>query len=734
MLSTRFLSRVSGFRAKNVPNVSSLNSLNGANSPFNGFGAMCSVTIRFFSVSSGQENKLFDKILIANRGEIACRVIKTCKNLGIKTVAIYSEPDAQSLHVRMADEAVCVGPAASSESYLNMDAILDAIKQTGAQAVHPGYGFLSENSVFQGKLEKVGVKFIGPRQHAIESMGDKIASKKIAKAANVNIIPGYIGEISEDELLGVAQQVGYPVMIKASAGGGGKGMRVAWNDEEAVEGFRLSKAEAISSFGDDTIFLEKFIEDPRHIEIQVLCDAHGNGLWVNERECSIQRRNQKVIEEAPSIFLDDATRKTMGEQAVALAKAVDYESAGTVEFIIDKNRQFYFLEMNTRLQVEHPVTEYITGIDLVEQMIRVAAGSPLAIKQEDIGIKGWSVESRVYAEDALKGFLPSIGHLNRYQEPDQSQGDVRVDTGVREGAEISIHYDPLICKLITHGANRDEAIAKMKTALDTYVIRGVTSNINFLRAIMDNPRFLSGDINTKFIEDEYPDGFEGIELDQKETDALICAGIAATASKLRLQSSIAVSESFDEDSFEKATLERMVVRLADKDYTVAVQNHFVDADESFLELTINDGDTTREASARSNYTKGCTIYTTEVAEEKFITQIVEDVESTPYTTLSYKGTNFKLRVLSERNAELYEHMPLPVEVDTSKMVLTPMPGKIVSVNVEVGDKVFPGMEVCVIEAMKMQNAIRAVGDSVVKAIHISTGQTVETDAVLIEFE
>jgi len=441
-----------------------------------------------------------------------------------------------------------------------------------------------------------------------------------------------------------------------------------------------------------------------------------------------------VIEEAPSVFLDDATRKEMGEQAVTLAKAVDYESAGTVEFIVDKNRNFYFLEMNTRLQVEHPVTEYITGIDLVEQMIKIAAGQPLAMKQSDIGINGWSVESRVYAEDALRGFLPSIGHLHRYQEPDQSNGDVRVDTGVREGSEISIYYDPLICKLITYGPTREAAIQKMKESLDTYVIRGVTSNINFLRALMDHPRFLEGDMTTKFIEEEYPNGFEGIKLTDMDVDALVCAGVANTAVKLRVQSSIATSESFDEETFERDTLNAMVVSLAGQEYKVSVGEYFVTEEDVSMELTITNGAVSRTVKATSNYTMGCTIFTTEIDEHQYITQIVQDVESSPLTTLSFKGTNFDVTVLSARNAALYEHMPLPVEVDTSKMVVSPMPGAIYSVNVNVGDKVFPGMEVCVIEAMKMQNAIRASGDAVVKAVNIEKGQTVASDEVLIEFE
>lgn len=468
-------------------------------SSINASARVSRAAVRGFATSfDSSKFKMFDKILIANRGEIACRIIRTCKKLGIKTVAIYSEPDKYSVHVEMADEAVCVGPAASSQSYLNIDKIIEVVKQTGAQAVHPGYGFLSENRRFQEALAAAGVKFIGPGTEAIQAMGDKISSKKIAKEAGVNIIPGFLGAIDNDpDLIRIANEIGYPVMIKASAGGGGKGMRIAWNDEEAVSGYRLSKQEAMASFGDDTMFVEKFIEEPRHIEIQLLADAHGNAVYLNERDCSIQRRNQKVIEEAPSTFLDAATRAQMGNQAVALAKAVGYESAGTCEFLVDKHRNFYFLEMNTRLQVEHPVTECITGLDLVEHMIRVATGEPLSFGQADVKLEGWAFESRVYAEDPLRGFLPSIGRLVRYVEP--SGENIRVDSGVREASEISIHYDPMISKLVTYGATRNEALQKMREALDSYVIRGLTHNINFLRSLCDHPRFISGNINTNFI-------------------------------------------------------------------------------------------------------------------------------------------------------------------------------------------------------------------------------------------
>eukprot|EP01111_Echinosteliopsis_oligospora_P004427 TRINITY_DN1713_c0_g1_i5.p1 TRINITY_DN1713_c0_g1~~TRINITY_DN1713_c0_g1_i5.p1 ORF type:complete len:638 (+),score=212.35 TRINITY_DN1713_c0_g1_i5:117-2030(+) len=469
-------------------------------------------------------DKLFDKILIANRGEIACRVIRTAQRLGIKTVAVHSDVDKHALHVRAADEAVCIGPAPTSQSYLNIDAILDACKKTGAQAVHPGYGFLSENSKFVAALEKEGIAFIGPGSHAMHAMGDKIESKKIAKQAKVNVIPGFLGEVDEmDEVLKIAREIGYPVMVKASAGGGGKGMRIAWNDEDVKIGFRLSKQEAKSSFGDDRMLIEKYIDNGRHIEIQVLADGQGTALYFPERECSIQRRNQKVVEEAPSPFLDDATRKAMGEQAISLCNAVGYKSAGTVEFLVDSNKNFYFLEMNTRLQVEHPITEYITGVDLVEGMIRIAAGQKLKVQQKDIKINGWAMESRVYAEDPYRNFLPSIGKLTKYKIP-EGEG-VRVDGGVYEGGDISIYYDPLICKLVTHGNTRKQSIDRMKTALDSYIIRGVNHNVPFLRAVMENKRFLSGKINTKFIPEEFPQGFKGFEFsDQQKADAAALAG------------------------------------------------------------------------------------------------------------------------------------------------------------------------------------------------------------------
>ncbi|MCH1387223.1 MAG: acetyl/propionyl/methylcrotonyl-CoA carboxylase subunit alpha, partial [Rhodobacteraceae bacterium] len=473
---------------------------------------------------------MFDKILIANRGEIACRVIKTARKMGIKTVAIYSDADRNALHVEMADEAVHIGPPPANQSYIVIDKVMDAIKATGAQAVHPGYGFLSENPKFAEALAAANVAFIGPPVGAIESMGDKITSKKIAQEAGVSTVPGYMGLIEDaDEAVKISQQVGYPVMIKASAGGGGKGMRIAWNDEEAREGFQSSKNEAANSFGDDRIFIEKFVTQPRHIEIQVLADAHGNCIYLNERECSIQRRNQKVVEEAPSPFLDEATRKAMGEQSCALAKAVGYASAGTVEFIVDGDRNFYFLEMNTRLQVEHPVTELITGVDLVEQMIRVANGEPLSITQDDVKINGWAIENRLYAEDPYRNFLPSIGRLTRYRPPAEEATEtavVRNDTGVFEGGEISMYYDPMIAKLCTWAPTRADAIEEMRIALDRFELEGIGHNLPFLAAVMDHPKFTSGDMTTAFIAEEYPDGFQGVELNEAELRRIAASAAA----------------------------------------------------------------------------------------------------------------------------------------------------------------------------------------------------------------
>ncbi|MEE2635280.1 MAG: acetyl/propionyl/methylcrotonyl-CoA carboxylase subunit alpha, partial [Pseudomonadota bacterium] len=549
---------------------------------------------------------MFDKILIANRGEIACRVIKTARKMGIKTVAIYSDADKQALHVQMADEAVHIGPPPANQSYIVIDKVMDAIRQSGAQAVHPGYGFLSENSKFAEALAAEGVAFVGPPVGAIESMGDKITSKKIAQEANVSTVPGYMGLIEDaDEAVKISNEIGYPVMIKASAGGGGKGMRIAWNDEEAREGFQSSKNEAANSFGDDRIFIEKFVTQPRHIEIQVLCDTHGNGIYLGERECSIQRRNQKVVEEAPSPFLDEATRKAMGEQAVALAKAVGYASAGTVEFIVDGDKNFYFLEMNTRLQVEHPVTELITGVDLVEQMIRVAGGEPLSITQDDVKLTGWAIENRLYAEDPYRNFLPSIGRLTRYRPPAEQasgpllengkwQGEapegtvaVRNDTGVYEGGEISMYYDPMIAKLCTWAPTRDAAIAAMRDALDGFEVEGIGHNLPFLSAVMDHPKFVSGDMTTAFIAEEYPDGFEGVELPEGELRRIA----AATAAMHRVAEIRRTRVSGRMDNHERKVGTDWVVTLQGESFDVVI-----DADHDGSTVRFADGAAIRVAS------------------------------------------------------------------------------------------------------------------------------------------
>uniref|UniRef100_A0A8D1CIL3 Propionyl-CoA carboxylase alpha chain, mitochondrial n=1 Tax=Sus scrofa TaxID=9823 RepID=A0A8D1CIL3_PIG len=637
--------------------------------------------------------KTFDKILIANRGEIACRVIKTCKKMGIKTVAVHSDVDASSVHVTMADEAVCVGPAPTSKSYLNMDAIMEAVRTTRAQAVHPGYGFLSENKEFAKCLAAEGVIFIGPDTHAIQAMGDKIESKLLAKKAKVNTIPGFDGVVKDaDEAVRIAREIGYPVMIKASAGGGGKGMRIAWDDEETRDGFRFSSQEAASSFGDDRLLIEKFIDNPRHIEIQVLGDKHGNALWLNERECSIQRRNQKVVEEAPSIFLDSETRRAMGEQAVALAKAVNYSSAGTVEFLVDSKKNFYFLEMNTRLQVEHPVTECITGLDLVQEMIRVAKGYPLRHRQADIPINGWAVECRVYAEDPYKSFgLPSIGRLSQYQEPIHLPG-VRVDSGIQPGSDISIYYDPMISKLITYGSNRMEALKRMENALDNYVIRGVTHNIALLREVIINSRFVEGDINTKFLSDVYPDGFKGHKLTEDERNQLLAiASSLFVASQLRAQR-------FQEPENSRVPIIKpqvanweLSIRLHDEVHTVTASN----SGPTFSCLS-------RDAGGNMS--------------------------------IQFLGTVYKVHILTKLAAELNKFMLEKAAEDTSSILHSPMPGVVVAVSVKPGDLVAEGQEICVIEAMKMQNSMTAGKTGKVKSVHCKAGDTVGEGDLLVELE
>ena len=665
---------------------------------------------------------MFDKILIANRGEIACRVIKSAQKMGIKTVAIYSDADKNALHVKMADEAVHVGPAPANQSYIVIDKVMDAIRQTGAQAVHPGYGFLSENAKFAEALAAEGVAFIGPPKGAIEAMGDKITSKKLAQEANVSTVPGYMGLIEDaEEAVKISGEIGYPVMIKASAGGGGKGMRVAWNDDEAREGFQSSKNEAASSFGDDRIFIEKFITQPRHIEIQVLCDSHGNGIYLHERECSIQRRQQKVIEEAPSPFLDAATRKAMGEQAVALAQAVDYTSAGTVEFIVDGDRNFYFLEMNTRLQVEHPVTELITGIDLVEQMINVAAGAPLGIKQEDVQMNGWAVESRLYAEDPYRNFLPSIGRLTKYRPPAESVSDTRVvrnDTGVFEGGEISMYYDPMIAKLCTWAPTRAEAIDHMSAALDGFEIEGIGHNLPFLSAVMDHPRFVSGNITTAFIEEEYPDGFEGATLEQAQLEKIAVASAAmyrvAEIRRSRISGRMG--------NHERVVGADWVVQIADQDFPV-----HIDADKSGANVTLGDA----VLRVESDWVPGQTLASVTV-DGVAVTLKVSDISGG--FRIRNRGADLKVYVRTPRAAELSKYMLEKVAADTSKLLLCPMPGLIVGIDVAVGDEIQEGQTLCTVEAMKMENILRAERKGVVSKINASAGDSLAVDEVIMEFE
>ena len=666
---------------------------------------------------------MFDKILIANRGEIACRVIKTARKMGIKTVAIYSDADRNALHVEMADEAVHIGPPPANQSYIVIDKVMDAIKATGAQAVHPGYGFLSENPKFAEALAAANVAFIGPPVGAIESMGDKITSKKIAQEAGVSTVPGYMGLIEDaDEAVKISQQVGYPVMIKASAGGGGKGMRIAWNDEEAREGFQSSKNEAANSFGDDRIFIEKFVTQPRHIEIQVLADAHGNCIYLNERECSIQRRNQKVVEEAPSPFLDEATRKAMGEQSCALAKAVGYASAGTVEFIVDGDRNFYFLEMNTRLQVEHPVTELITGVDLVEQMIRVANGEPLSITQDDVKINGWAIENRLYAEDPYRSFLPSIGRLTRYRPPAEEATEtavVRNDTGVFEGGEISMYYDPMIAKLCTWAPTRADAIEEMRIALDRFELEGIGHNLPFLAAVMDHPKFTSGDMTTAFIAEEYPDGFQGVELNEAELRR-----IAASAAAMNRVAEIRRTKiSGCMDNHERRVGDNWVVSLQGEKFAVSVA-----ADANGSTVTFDDGASLR---VEGEWTPGMMLADMSVDGAPLVMKVGK---ITGGFRIRNRGADLKVHVRSPRQAELALHMIEKLPPDTSKMLLCPMPGLIVKVDVEVGQEVQEGQALCTVEAMKMENILRAERKGVVSKINAAAGDSLAVDDIIMEFE
>ena len=685
---------------------------------------------------------MFKKILIANRGEIACRVIKTAKKMGIQTVAVYSDADRNALHVKMADEAVHIGPPPANQSYIVIDRIMEAIRRTGAEAVHPGYGFLSENMKFAEALEKEGVTFIGPPSPAIEAMGDKITSKKLAQEAGVSTVPGYMGLIADaDEAVKISKEIGFPVMIKASAGGGGKGMRIAWTEQEAREGFESSKNEAANSFGDDRIFIEKFVTQPRHIEIQVLADKHGNCVYVHERECSIQRRNQKVIEEAPSPFLDEATRKAMGEQAVALAKAVGYTSAGTVEFIVDGQKNFYFLEMNTRLQVEHPVTELITGIDLVEQMIRVAAGETLPFAQADLKINGWAIESRLYAEDPYRNFLPSIGRLTRYRPPVETAagpmqaadtwvpahpGDhppaaatgVRNDTGVYEGGEISMYYDPMIAKLCTWAPSRAEAIEQMRLALGEFEVEGIGHNLPFLSAVMDHPKFVSGDISTAFIAEEYPEGFLGATL----PDAEITRVAASAAAMHRVAEIRRTRISGRLDNHERHVGEHWVVFTAGKEIPVRIT---ADKQGSTVEI---DG---RKLRVESDWLPGQSLARLTVDGAP----LVMKVDRLPSGfRLRVRGADLKTYVRRPRAAELARLMPEKLPPDTSKFLLCPMPGLVVRINVEAGDEVQEGQALATVEAMKMENILRAERKAVVKSVNAAPGESLKVDDVIIEFE
>ncbi|MFN7054190.1 acetyl-CoA carboxylase biotin carboxylase subunit [Hyphomonas sp.] len=667
---------------------------------------------------------MFEKILIANRGEIAVRVIKTCRRLGVKTVVVYSDADAGSMAVEMADEAVYIGPSPAAQSYLVQDKIIEAVRQTGAEAIHPGFGFLSENPGFAKRLEEEKIGWIGPNAHAIDAMGDKISSKKLAAEAGVSTVPGHMDLIKDTRhAVEISREIGYPVMIKASAGGGGKGIRVAHNDKEVEEGFPAVKAEANASFGDDRIFIEKFILDPRHIEIQVLGDKHGNCLYLFERECSIQRRNQKVIEEAPSPLLDPETRKKMGEQAVALSKAVNYDSAGTVEFVVSgRDKGFYFLEMNTRLQVEHPVTEMITGVDLVEQMLRVAYGEKLKIKQGDLKINGWAVESRVYAEDPYRNFLPSIGRLKRFHPPTEgkvARGTVRLDSGVREGDEISMFYDPMIAKLITHGKDRDAALDAHGEALDRFHIEGIQDNIPFIAAVADEARFRSGNITTAYIKDEFPEGFQGTEPTEEQQAMLITSAAYVHAFLTRRAQTIS-----GRVSPQPAHPRRdWVVILGDRHYPVNIEL----GASGEAQVTINGGKT---HSLVTSWQPGQHLIEGVLDGKPFAVKVFDRTEG---YMLRHRGVALRALVCTPLVADLHARLPEKPKADTSKLVISPMPGLVVSMEVTLGQEVQEGEAVCIVEAMKMQNIIRAGANGTVKAINVKAGDSVAADEIMVEF-
>jgi propionyl-CoA carboxylase alpha chain len=664
---------------------------------------------------------MFKKILIANRGEIACRVIRTARQMGIATVAVFSDADADALHVRMADEAVHIGPAPAGKSYLRAEKIVDACRKTGAGAVHPGYGFLSENAEFCRMLAREEIVFIGPPEAAITAMGDKMTSKRIAREAGVSTIPGHDGIIADaDQAVRMAEEIGYPVMLKASAGGGGKGMRVAWNEEECRQGFARAASEAMASFGDDRMLIEKFIEQPRHIEIQIMADAHGNVIYLGERECSLQRRHQKVIEESPSPLLDEATRAAMGRQAVLLARAVNYVSAGTVEFVCDQERNFFFLEMNTRLQVEHPVTELVTGLDLVELMIRVAAGEQLRLDQEDIRFHGWAMESRIYAEDPGRGFLPSTGRLVRCRPPEEEPGRVRVDTGVDEGGEISMHYDPMIAKLVTWGENRAEAIRAMRDALDEYLIDGVATNISFVSALMGHEAFQQGRLHTGFIDEHFADGFQDRITAVAEPDLFIA--IAALVHRLYMDRAARISGQLV--GHERRVQDEWVVIVGQDHHPVRISR--LPAGQGYM--VCSGG---QEFTIQTDWTFGQRILRATINGRRRIFQVRR---SGLGYCVSHRGRMICPLVMTPSSARLYRLMPVQTGKDRARQVLSPMPGLLVRLWVEEGEEVKAGQDLAVIEAMKMENVLRAEVDGVVAAIHCRRGDSLEVDQVILEFE
>ncbi len=672
---------------------------------------------------------MFARILIANRGEIACRIIRTARAMGISPIAVYSEADSKALHVAMADEAVFIGPAPASESYLVVERIIEACRATGAEAVHPGYGFLSENAAFAEALEAAGIVFIGPPRAAIRAMGDKIESKKAAERAGVSTVPGGPGTIDDaEQATTLAREIGLPVMIKASAGGGGKGMRVAHTVDEVVEGFARARSEAKSSFGDDRLFIEKYIENPRHVEIQILGDRHGNIIHLGERECSIQRRNQKIVEEAPSPLLDAETRAEMGAQAIALAKAVDYYSAGTVEFVADQNRNFYFLEMNTRLQVEHPVTELVTGIDLVEQMIRIAANERLHIEQSDVRLAGWAVESRIYAEDPYRNFLPSIGRIIRYEAPEEGPRPggttVRMDTGVQEGGEIAVHYDPMIAKLVTHGRDRPAAVAQMGRALDAFHISGIQHNIPFLSALMEHPRWQEGRLSTGFIAEEYPDGFHGRAVD--DAMARLMAAVAAAVDHVGNLRRQAITGQLASGGYGFPA--QRVVRFDGREIRLRITGEIPDFTVTFTSESTGVDET---LNLHSHWVPGRPVWSGTVSGSPIHVQLRPTLTG---FELAHRGMAVSADVFTLREAELAALMPEKVPPDTSRMLLCPMPGLVVSIAVGEGQDVKAGETLAVIEAMKMENVLRAERDVVIARVNAQPGDSLAVDAVIMEFE